>query len=130
AGGGSGAAATPAAAGAAKAPPAPGGQKQPPGAAQATSVADAEKYTHTTKKTLTISVVNLTGASMAVNVKATFMAKDEAGKHEVVPEKTVENKLTLEPTKAGEFTTEEVPFSHTTAHRQAMQQKPGGGGGG
>ena len=122
-GGGSGAATT---APAAAAKPAPGAKQAPAAAASAPSTDDAEKYTHTTKKSLTIAVVNLTGASMDVNVKTTFMAKDEAGKHEVIPETTVENKLTLEPTKAGEFTTEEVPFAHTSAHRQAMP-KPAAG---
>ena len=91
---------------------------------------DAEKFTRTTKKSLTIDVVNLTGAPMDVNVKTTFLAKDEApGKHEVLPEKTVENKLTLDPTKAGEFTTDEVSFTHTTAHRQVPQKSAGGKGG-
>ena len=124
-GGGTGAT-TPAAAGAAKAP---AGKPAPAAAAQAPSELDAEKYTRTTKKSLTVDLVNLTGASMDVNVKTTFLAKDEApGKHDVIPEKTVENKLTLDPTRAGEFTTEEVPFTHTTAHRQVMQ-KPGGAGG-
>ncbi len=125
-GGGSGAAATPPAA---AAPKGPGGQQVPAGAAQTPTAADAEKYTRSTKKSLTIDIVNLTGASMDVNVKTTFMAKDESGKHEVVPEKTVENKLTVEPTRAGEFTTEAVDFTHTSAHREAMP-KPGGGGGG
>jgi hypothetical protein len=99
-----------------------------PPAAQAMSAMDAEKYTRTTKKSLTIDVVNLTNAGMDVTVKTTFMAKDESGKHEVVPEKTVENKVTVLPGKSGQFTTEEVNFTHTTAHREA--QKPGGGGGG
>ena len=128
AGAGPGATATPAAKPAAK--PAQGGKQAPPAAAQATSTEDAEKYTHTTKKSLTIAVVNLTGASMDVNVRTTFMAKDEAGKHEIIPEKTVENKLTLDPARPGEFTTEEVSFAHTTAHRQAPQKAAGGKAGG
>src|SRR5882724_11237180 len=84
-------AATPAPAGAANRPQGQGG-KQPGGAgAQAASALDAEKYTRTSKKTLTIDVVNLTTAGMEVTVKATLLGKDEAGKHEVLPEKTVEN---------------------------------------
>lgn len=130
--GGTTAAATPAPGGAPNRPQGPGGQQQPqppPGAAQ-NSALDAERYTHTNKKSLTIDVVNLTKDGMEVTVKATFLAKDEAGKHEVLPEKTVENKLTLQPGRPGEFTTEEVSFSHTTAHYPPMQPGSGGGGGG
>ena len=123
--GGTTAAATPAPAAGAK-----GGQQKAAGAAQAESPLDAEKFTHTTKKTLTVDVVNLTAASMDVNVKTTFLAKDEAGKHEVLPEKTVDNRLTLEPSKSGEFTTEEVSFSHTAAHRESAARAGAGGAGG
>lgn len=118
-------AATPAAAGGAK--PAAGGAQQNQAQAAA-NAADAEKFTRTTKKSLSVALVNLTAAPMDVTAKTTFLAKDEAGKHEVVTEKTVENKVTLQPGKAGEFTTEEVSFTHTAAHRSS--QKPGGGGSG
>jgi len=95
----------------------------PKGAAE-----EADKYTHTTKKSLEIAVVNLTNASIDVNVKATFLARDEApGKHEIVPEKTVEKQLTLLPGKPQTYTTEEVGFTHTMSHRPPA--KPGTGKG-
>ncbi len=101
--------------GGAKATPKPG---EPPVASiKGGGESDADKYTRTTKKTLTIAVVNTTGDSIDVNVKATFLAKDEGGKHDTVPEKTVENRLTLQPNKPQQYTTEEVSFTHTAAHR-------------
>jgi hypothetical protein len=93
------------------------------------SVADLDKWTHTTKKSLTVEMVNLTTQSLEVNVKSTFLAKDEAGKHEVMPEKTVENKVTLEPGKPAQFTTDEVDFIHTAFHYPPAPKNSGGGGG-
>ncbi|WP_131989777.1 hypothetical protein [Chthoniobacter flavus] len=122
--------------GSSAATPAPGGAKgggkgQTPNPAQAAATAlDAEKFTRTTKKTLTVTLVDVTGANMDVNVKTTFLGRDEAGKHEVVEEKTVENKVTLQPRKAQDFTTEEVSFTHTTAHHAAIKKGSGGAGAG
>jgi hypothetical protein len=108
-----------------------GGKGQSPSPAQtAANALDAEKFTRTTKKTLTVTLVDLTGANMDVNVKTTFLARDEGGKHEVVDEKTVENKATLLPGKAQDFTTEEVSFTHTTAHHAPPKRGNGGMGGG
>jgi hypothetical protein len=120
--------ATPAPAGAAKSPQGQGG-KQGGAQAAAQSALDAEKFTRTTKKTLTVELVNLTNASIDVTAKTTFLAKDEGGKHDVVEEKTVENKVTLQPGKSGVFTTEEIDFTHTAAHH-AAPAKPGAGGAG
>ncbi|MDR3406573.1 MAG: hypothetical protein P4L99_29075 [Chthoniobacter sp.] len=122
-------AATPAAAATPARAQGAGGAAQAANAANAANAAaDAEKYTRTTRKSFTIELVNLTTANMDVNVKTTFLGKDEVGKRDVVTEKTVENQLTLEPGKGGQFTTEEVGFTHTTAHR--AEQKAGGAGGG
>jgi len=93
------------------------------------AASEADKFTRTTKKSLDIALVNLTTASMDVNVKTTFLAKDEAGKHEVLPEKTVDNKVTLQPGAPQSFTTEEVSFTHTAAHRPVVKAaKPTGRG--
>ena len=78
-----------------------------------------DPYTHTANKNLTVMVGNTTTESLDVTVKVTFLGKDEAGKHEIVTEKTVENKLTLAPSKSETFTTEDVSFTHTSAHRVA-----------
>jgi hypothetical protein len=86
------------------------------GATQATSAEDAMNYTRTTRKSLSVDVVNITAAPMDVVVKSNFLAKDEAGTHGMVTEKTLENKLSLAPGKTERFTTEEVPFTHTAAH--------------
>ena len=93
------------------------------------SVADLDKWTHTTKKSLTIDMVNMTNQPVDVNVKSTFLAKDEGpGKHEVMPEKTVENKVTLVPGKPAQFTTDEVDFIHTAYHYPPPPKGSGGGG--
>jgi len=89
-----------------------------------------DKYTHTSKKTLTVGVVSLTTSPMDVTVKSTFLAKDEGGKHEIVSEKTVENKVTLQPGKPEQFTTEEVTFSHMTSHYPPQKAGTGKGKGG
>jgi hypothetical protein len=94
------------------------------------SVADLDKWTHTTKKSLTVDMVNMTNQPIEVNVKSTFMAKDEAGKHEVMPEKTVENKVTLQPGKPAQFTTDEVDFIHTAYHLPPPPKSSGGAKGG
>jgi hypothetical protein len=91
------------------------------------SVADLDKWTHTTKKSLTIEMGNLTAQPIDVNVKSTFLAKDEAGKHDVMPEKTVENKVTLVPGKAAQITTDEVDFIHTAFHHPPPPKTGGGG---
>jgi hypothetical protein len=57
------------------------------------------------------------------------LGKDEAGKHEVLTEKTLENKLTLMPNRPESFTTEEVIFTHTAAHRGPAPKAGGGAGG-
>jgi hypothetical protein len=132
--GGTGAASPTPAAGRA-APAKPGGQQQQQqgkGAGQnpqAMQAGDAEKYTRTTKKSLGIAVVDLTPAPMDVTVKTTFFAKDEGGKHETVVETTQEKKLTIQPGKAEEFTTEPVSFTHTAAHRDPPPKGSGGSGG-
>ena len=82
-----------------------------------------DAYTHTSGHTLTITVVNTTQESLDLTIKATFMAKDEGGKHEVGPDKTLEKKITLEPGKSEEYTTDEQVFSHTAAHRTAPKAK-------
>ena len=84
-----------------------------------------KSFTHTTNKSFKITVVNLTAASMEVNVKTEVLGKDETGKHETVIEKTLENKLTLLPGTPNTFTTDEVPFTHTTAHRGTPPTKTG-----
>lgn len=122
---GGGSAATPPAAGGGGAK---GASPQPNAAQAAASVLDAERFTRTTKKTLTVTLVNLTTASMDVTAKTTFLAKDEAGKHEMVEEKTLEKNVTLQPGKPEEFTTEEVSFTHTTAHYAPKKAGSGGGG--
>jgi hypothetical protein len=120
---------TPAPAGGAA--PAPGAGAPPAAGAAlaAANAADADKYTRTTKKTLTVEVVNLTPASMDVTVKTSFLARDEAGKHEVLTEKTVENPVTVQPARSASFTTEEVSFTHTIAHRAPAPPKAGAGTG-
>jgi hypothetical protein len=115
---GSGAgAATPPVAGKPAGQPGKSGAATP--AASASFTADMQAYTHTTKKSLTIQVVNVTNDPIDVTVKATFLGKDEVGKHEVAPESTLEKKLTIQPGKPESYTTEEVSFTHTTAHRGA-----------
>jgi hypothetical protein len=106
-------------------PAKPGASPAKGAAAVKESVADLDKWTHTTKKSLTIDMVNMTNQPIDVNVKSTFLAKDETGKHEVMPEKTVENKVTLAPGKPAEFTTDEVDFTHTSMHRAPAPKSSG-----
>jgi hypothetical protein len=81
-----------------------------------------DPYTHTTSKALTVSLANMTQEPLeALSVKCTFLARAEP-KHEIVTEKQVEQKVTLAPGKSDKFTTEEVSYSHTTAHRPAPQK--------
>lgn len=84
-----------------------------------------DMYTHSTNHSLTIAVVNTTRESLELTIKATFLGKDEGGKHEVGPDKTLEKKVTLEPGKSEEYTSEEVTFTHTSAHRTAPAGKGG-----
>jgi hypothetical protein len=112
-------------------PAAAAGQTPAPAAAKAAiAAADMKTYTRTSNKSFTITVVNITPASMDVIVKTNVLAKDEAGKHEVLTEKVLENKLTILPGKPNTFTTEDVTFTHTTAHRGPSPKAGGGGGGG
>ncbi len=94
------------------------------------STADLDKWTRTTKKSLTVDMVNMTNQPIDVNVKSTFLAKDESGKHEVMPEKTVENKVTLQPGKPAQITTDEVDFVHTAYHLPLPPKSSGGAKGG
>ena len=114
-----------------KASPAPGNAPVATRSQQsAKDAATDDKYTHTSKKTLTVGVVNLTNAPMDVNVKSNFLGKDEGGKHEVVTEKTLEKTLTLQPGKPEQFTTEEVVFMHMTSHYPPQKAGAGKGKGG
>jgi hypothetical protein len=109
--------------GSAAATPAPppaagqGGKKAAAPAASANFLADMQAYTHTARKSLTIQVMNVTNEPIDVTVKANFLGKDEAGKHDIVTESTLEKKLTLQPGQPQKYTTDEVAFTHTTAHR-------------
>jgi len=122
---GGGGTATPAAAGKPAGPLGKAGAT--PAAAAAGLFSEAQAYTHTTKKSLTIQVVNVTADPMDVTVKANFLAKDEAGKHEILTETTLEKKLTIQPGKPESYTTEEVPFTHTTAHHGPTPKGAAGG---
>lgn len=82
-----------------------------------------EMYTHSSNHSLTITLVNTTKESLDLTVKTTFIVRDEGGKHEVGPDKPIEKKVTLEPGKSEEFTTDEVTYSHTSAHRIAPAGK-------
>jgi hypothetical protein len=98
-------------------------------AQQAINELDAEKFTRTSKKTLTVTLANLADAPMNVTIKSTFLGKDEGGKHDVVEEKTLEKSMTLQPGRPDEFTTEEVSFAHTAAHHAPVKKAGGGGAG-
>ena len=96
------------------------GKSAPKAGGYAAKGAKEAIYTHSTTKSLNVRVANLTPQPLDVTVKTTFLAKDEGDKNKIVTEKSVENKLTVVPGKSEEFKTEDVTFTHTTAHRQPM----------
>ena len=85
-------------------------------------------YSHTNNKSLSISLVNTARQDLKLNVKITFLAQDQGGNHEIVAEKTVESGRTIAAGKSDVFTTDEVSFTHTSAHREAPKTGAGGGG--
>lgn len=104
----------------------PAAEKGKP-ATPAPKSAAPDMYTHSSSKALTVSVSNGTKEDLGeLSVKVAFLAKAEP-KHDVVTAKDHEQKVTLAAGKAEKFTTPEVTFAHTSAHRPPAVKgaKPG-----
>ena len=85
-------------------------------------------YSHTNNKSLSISLVNTARQDLRLKVKVTFLAQDQGGNHEILGEKTIESEKTIAAGKSDLFTTDEVSFTHTSAHREAPKAGAPGGG--